>query len=263
MTKKHHSENLSEQTNDFYKEYYNKPRWWFKYRYDTQYKMKSAINALKNIGFDHKGKKIFEFGFGSGELITTFIGADFISGTEISKFSVFLSNNRADKLKFRRHDFQVITDTNNYLTYEGTFDLVIASHVIEHIEDTQNFIAQVFQLLDKEGITVIQAPINERYDDPKHFHKFSTLNLKQLFTENGFSIIYSNEDDFLFNIVEKIYQRNSLQNWNFLDNIIRMVFNLFFSSLSFSTLRFAEKIYLKFSKYGPRQTVIVYKKNKE
>ena len=96
MTKKHHSENLSEQTNDFYKEYYNKPRWWFKYRYDTQYKMKSAINALKNIGFDHKGKKIFEFGFGSGELITTFIGADFISGTEISKFSVFLANNRAD-----------------------------------------------------------------------------------------------------------------------------------------------------------------------
>jgi ubiquinone/menaquinone biosynthesis C-methylase UbiE len=51
---------------------------------------------------------------------------------------------------------------------ENTFDVVFASHVLEHIEDDRAAMQEVFRILKKGGWAILQVPILKEttYEDP-------------------------------------------------------------------------------------------------
>jgi len=250
--------NTSNSENEsFYDEYYDKPDWWFKLRYDTQYKIKSALSALKKVGFQSKGKNIFEYGFGSGELLLKFREANLLAGMEISPTAVEFVRSRTNQTLtiFNLSDIHMIYSFESY-----SFDLVIASHVVEHIYDTKAFIGQINYLLKKEGIVLLQIPINEKYDDPKHVHHYSIKSLSEIFEYDGYELIYSSENEYLFYLVEDIYLDPAKTQLSLSENMRRIVFNLFFSRFPFRALLYFEKIYKKNNSIKPRQAVVVLKK---
>src|SRR3990167_6477584 len=68
--------------------YYDKPAWWFRWRYDTQVKRKTCLALIKNLKREWSKKRIFELGFGSGEVLCSFPTSCELYGAEISPTAV-------------------------------------------------------------------------------------------------------------------------------------------------------------------------------
>ena len=56
-------------------------------------------------------------------------------------------------------------DLTNLTFPDSTFDLIVCSHVLEHIEDDSAAIAQIYRVLKKDGAALIHVPIGY-HDDP-------------------------------------------------------------------------------------------------
>ena len=86
--------------------------------------------------------------------------------------------------------------------YKSSFDIIINSHVLEHVDDPKNFLVKLRGLLKEDGIFVITIPqerirgdittpqilyflLRFKFDNP-HKHKFSKNELYSLLEEAGF-----------------------------------------------------------------------------
>ncbi|MHB8580426.1 MAG: class I SAM-dependent methyltransferase [Ignavibacteriaceae bacterium] len=248
------------ESNDFYIAYYNKPGWWFKFRYDTQYKVKSALFALRKVKFNDARKNIFEFGFGSGELLLRFHRASGIYGIEISPIAIDKMKNKMSKGKKIVNDFKLANKNDIYSFQKYGFDLIIASHVIEHLENTDEFIAQICYLMKDNGIVLIQIPINEEFKDPKHVKEFSTASLINYFEKKGFRCLISFENEFVFHFVEALYRRNIEGSWSFTDNFKRILFNFVFALLPYKVCQIIDEIISSKKQLKPRQSVAIFQR---
>ena len=61
-TPAHHAAEANRQA---YDDYYHKPDWWFRWRYDTQVKRKVCLALARRLRRRWDGASIFELGFGS------------------------------------------------------------------------------------------------------------------------------------------------------------------------------------------------------
>ena len=82
---------------------------------------------------------------------------------------------------------------------DGSFTLVWASEVIEHVADTANWLSEVRRVLAPGGAVVITTPAHgrlrllvhgvERYSDPQgdHLHLYTARSLREVLAEFGFA----------------------------------------------------------------------------
>jgi 2-polyprenyl-3-methyl-5-hydroxy-6-metoxy-1,4-benzoquinol methylase len=75
------------------------------------------------------------------------------------------------------------------------FDIVVCSHVLEHVESDEKLMKQLSQALRPGGWCLINVPINEVWEDPKHVRWYDGDRLEDLMTEAGLHIEISHEED--------------------------------------------------------------------
>ena len=79
------------------------------------------------------------------------IGTKFLHGIELNKNKAKEAQKNGLKAK--------IADLNKKLPYnDGTFDVVIAYHVIEHLVNVRLFVSELYRILKKGGYVVIGTP---------------------------------------------------------------------------------------------------------
>jgi SAM-dependent methyltransferase len=71
------------------------------------------------------------------------------------------------------------------------FDLIVITHIIEHIHNVDNFVSQIGALLNAGGCVYVRTPDITRvgfrfYNDYTHIRPFSRPSLSQLFRTHGF-----------------------------------------------------------------------------
>jgi len=68
---------------------------------------------------------------------------------------------------------------------EGIIDLVIASEVIEHLKEYEDFMCEIFRILKAGGYMILTTPSKSREapSDPFHFKEFSDIELQKLCKE--------------------------------------------------------------------------------
>lgn len=148
---------------------------------------------LKNpIAVDAMGKEFLEIGPGSGG---TCLYAK-SHGWNVSTLDIVAAHNKYYKEHIGvSHVYQSFHDIK-----AGTFDLVVLTHVIEHVVDPKEFLENIFRVLKRNGKVIISTPNHKSffarcfgarwwsYSVDDHFTFFNAKSLTQLADHIGFTV---------------------------------------------------------------------------
>jgi SAM-dependent methyltransferase len=218
-------------------------RWRRTHTYSAQTKLKRFRALLGRHGLRDRRLRVFDQGFGLGLMLFAFPPVTAIAGLEISGSAVAAAAGEAKKRGYRDVDLRVFTPGAPYpREWQGSFDLVISSHVLEHIADPRPVLAELLALLKPGGLACIVVPINELPgEDLNHFHQFTEASFQELLTGSGLTPLEINSCDRLLNLIKPVSRR--LQRGpSKLDRILSMSFNLVFGFMPCAGLVLADRI---------------------
>ena len=217
-----------------------------RFAYDSESKRKLALYMLKRANIGLRGKRILDIGFGPGLIILSMHRENHIYGVEIAESAVKYAQRRAAQLGFERYDFRVYKGTGAIDFPDGMFDVIICSHVLEHVPDDKFLLSEIKRLMSPNAIAIINVPINEgKYSHPRHVRKYTVDGFLSLLAENGFRVVDACQGDKLWNIfgwfIEKEYHRRI----PLFGIIIGRATNVFFSCIPFFIHRVIEETFLR------------------
>jgi ubiquinone/menaquinone biosynthesis C-methylase UbiE len=253
---------IQEANRNQYESYYDKPDWWFRFRYDTQVKRKTITHLIGRTLQSIEKVSVFEIGFGSGAVLFSFKQNCQIHGAEISSSAVKHALRTASQKKYTNYSFHVLHD--EVINFPNdTFDIVIASHVMEHVLDDRKVITDLLRILKPGGIGVFLVPINENYVDPNHIRAYTPESFDRILLEIGFSrIVHKMQNELLFHLVEKFYFENHKIKYPLWGAFVSGLFNFPASMMPFGFYQFADKILMSRG-LKPRQYACVARKRSE
>ena len=170
---------------DFYKTYFEaeKNHWWFRVR----------INLIFDLLKKHKipkTAKIFDFGCGSGYTVGCLqrMGYD-ASGSDVSAEAIEFGLSRGIRNLS-------VAQNSKIRPPEGSFNLILALDVIEHIEDDSGAIRAIEKALKTGGMAIITVPAYQwlwgvQDDVAHHFRRYTMTGLTSIVKRSGeFKIVY-------------------------------------------------------------------------
>lgn len=138
-----------------------------------------------------EGKKILEVGCGTGNLVQFLSGRNLeIIGTDYSNVYLEKARKKNPNVEFFIAD---LLHKEEWNSLRNSFDSVIASEVIEHIEDDLTALETIHSLLKPNGVLVLTVPaFNSLYSpiDKKigHYRRYSKKSICMKMQKAGFKI---------------------------------------------------------------------------
>jgi 2-polyprenyl-3-methyl-5-hydroxy-6-metoxy-1,4-benzoquinol methylase len=150
--------------------------------------------------------RIFDQGFGLGLMLFCFPKDCFLAGYELSSRTIASAKAAAHSKGYSATDFRVLRAGESLPEqWRESFDVVISSHVLEHIADPMPALKQLLALLKPGGVACILVPINELPgEDLNHFSYFTESSLSAMLGENEMEIIHSGSIDRLYRLLKPL-----------------------------------------------------------
>jgi SAM-dependent methyltransferase len=162
--------------------------WWFKARRDI---------VLKLLQKSDPNSKILEIGCSGGPLIQALNerGYQDVHGIDISRDAI-------DLCRLRNIHKVFVMDGSLPAFKDGHFDIVIASDVLEHIEDEEKALSEWNRILKPTGRLIVFVPAFEllwsKHDEANHhFRRYSKSELTRVLKKADFEITRSSYWNFL------------------------------------------------------------------
>ena len=162
--------------------------------FDAKYTQKRCFSRQftkwVKLRFFEKTGKLLDIGCGMGNYLDDFkqLGYD-VYGIDIDKNNIKLCKEKKLNVKICDMETEKLPFPNNF------FDFVFSKHVIEHIDNTENFLSEIKRVLKPNGITFIMT---ENWDkthknffikDITHKKPFTLDSFKQALLKNNFNIV--------------------------------------------------------------------------
>lgn len=146
---------------------------------------KNMILRLRESVQDFKPASILEIGPGVGYFLQRVV--DEFGLPQNSATTCELNKDHSYDLSAK--GFNSVFGDFTLVNFEQRFDLFLAIDVVEHIEDVSILPKLIKDLLNPEGVALIQVPINRTVKPfQEHFHYFNRESFSKLF-EGSFKII--------------------------------------------------------------------------
>jgi SAM-dependent methyltransferase len=153
--------------------------WWFAGK-------RTLFKRLLRERLSHANLRILDIGCGTGAAAVDFSSFGWLCAVDRS----------SDALAFARSrglQNVVGSDATSLPFAQGSFDLVIAFDVIEHVEDDRGMMSEIKRILRPGGAAAIHVPawpfLWSRHDDVLHHkRRYTRRSLRTLIAESGFTI---------------------------------------------------------------------------
>lgn len=138
------------------------------------------VDALLRLVYEAKPKKVLDVGCGRGRYLISLSNQGYdVTGVEIN----------SDQIKSipEKYRHQVISP-DQAVQLQDSFDLIIMSHVIEHVEikDFIDFMDSYLRLLKSDGWLVVATPLMYEgfYDDYDHVKPYTAKAIAALYSDS-------------------------------------------------------------------------------
>lgn len=159
------------------------------YQRVRKYTLQKKLSLITS--FKSEGKRILDVGAGTGDFLSICKKNGWaITGIEPS------ANARAIA-----HKKGISLEEDIYSLPLNSFDIITLWHVLEHVENLQEYIVQLQKLLKPNGVLLIAVPNYKSfdaihykqfwaaYDVPRHLWHFSQFSIQKLFKEVDMNIV--------------------------------------------------------------------------
>jgi SAM-dependent methyltransferase len=181
---------LSQQRNLYQGTFYRRHRWRWMFRDDCRYRWHRLREVLFTLGISSLRKVVYEIGFGSGDLLFQFPSSCTLMGAELSADAVTAIQSDPRLALYRDHWFRALDSDGRIPIPEIKADIVLTSHVLEHVPDDRVFLEQALPALAPDGIVIIFVPLESPGFDPKHVRTYSVRSLCQLVRGLGLEVLH-------------------------------------------------------------------------
>ena len=87
-------------------------------------------------------------------------------------------------------NIDIIADAYKIPADDNSFDSLLCTDVLEHLEEPSLAIAEAFRILKKGGYAIYTVPLFwHLHEEPRDFYRYTKHGLKYLFEKNGFEIV--------------------------------------------------------------------------
>lgn len=238
----------------FYDEHW-RHAWKARFMYDPVSKRNIARHVLREAGYRDGTKNILDIGFGFGLTTFMFERSNSITGIELARSAVELAQRRASRLGYENPRFLQYSGEGKIPLPDNSFDLIICSHVLEHVHDDNFLLSEIKRMMKSQGLAFLNIPINEEhFSDPRHQRKYTVAGFLDQVKSHGFKVTSSFEGDRLWNTFGWFFEKDYHNRIPILGFVLSSVLNIFFSSIPFGVERWYEDKFMR--RLKPRQFAV-------
>lgn len=124
----------------------------------SQYWWSNRFYAKLARRFGPKEGKVLEIGCGLGHLLQWLTGRYQVYGADINEYAI-----REAKRNVPEGEFDVLSAEDMSRFADGSFQIVIAKHVVEHLPDPEKAISEMSRILSSGGLLVLATPNLDSY----------------------------------------------------------------------------------------------------
>jgi hypothetical protein len=168
-------------------------RWLF--RYDCRYRLLLMEDLFRRHQIPFEDQKVFELGFGSGDLLERFDHSCAVHGCEVSAEAVDVLMADPQMARYRERRF-VVSDPQGHPSLPGDgYTVLIASHVLEHVPDDALALRTLAAHAHPEAHGLFFVPLERPCDQsPNHARTYSTAGFTRLLRQNGWEPVEVTEN---------------------------------------------------------------------
>lgn len=186
------------------------------YQTVRSYTLKNKSRLIKS--YIQEGQ-ILDIGCGTGEFLNIMQQSKFVAtGIE--------PNQDAQKFAKRNYGLAVFDEDDIEGLQKKFFNVITMWHVLEHVYNLNERIAQIKELIAEDGILIVAVPNPSSwdakhyrqfwaaYDCPRHLYHFDKVAIEKLFKNYGFELINQKPmyfDSFYVSMLSEKYKQNNFQ----------------------------------------------------
>ncbi len=159
-----------------------------------------TLELCRQAGVSLAGRDVFDYGFGAGTFFRHCPPDSRLFGVEMDAENVGAVRAML-AARGQQADLQTI-DVERWSEHPllaRKYDVILCSHVLEHLPDPANFLKRMAECLKSGGSFVGLVPINERVMEPRHVQRLDEAKIRAIGEAAGLrTVAYMEADPWLY-----------------------------------------------------------------
>jgi len=163
-------------------------------RYDARYRLLLMEELFREYGIPFEHQRVFELGFGTGSLLLRFDSTSVLHGSEISESAVCAMQNDARVSAYRETRFVLSADSGQPSFPGDQYDVVMASHVLEHVPDDLATLRRLSERTKPGGYGLFFLPLERPRHNPDHARTYTAAGFTRLLAQSDWTPVHVAEN---------------------------------------------------------------------